>query len=66
MAPSVLLSPLIPIDFYTLVSVNRRATRKHRAQSINLHFSLLFISGADDPIGNLGKGVHQTVNDLKQ
>ena len=27
---------------------------------------MLFISGSDDPIGNFGKGIQQTVSDLEQ
>lgn len=58
--------PFTHNGFYTLVSVNRRATRKHWGQSIDPHFPLLFVSGADDPIGNFSKGVRLTVGDLEQ
>lgn len=58
--------PFTHNGFYTLVSVNQRATRRHWAKTIDPHFPLLFVSGADDPIGNFGKGVRQTVKDLEQ
>lgn len=63
--------PLCGVDFtnngfYTLFSAVLRATDKDWAKNIATNFPILFISGADDPIGNFSKGVKKTVNDLQQ
>ncbi|MCL1670629.1 alpha/beta fold hydrolase [Elizabethkingia ursingii] len=52
--------------FYTLLSVNVKATDRHWAKTLPHTFPMLFISGSDDPIGNFGKGIQQTVSDLEQ
>lgn len=51
--------------FYALLSLNVKSTKKNWAKNIDHDFPLLFISGADDPIGNYGKGVTETVSNLK-
>ncbi|WP_407483911.1 alpha/beta fold hydrolase [Elizabethkingia meningoseptica] len=52
--------------FYTLLCLNVQATKRHWAKSLPEDFPLLFISGTDDPIGNFGKGIIQTVTDLER
>ncbi|MGN7865820.1 alpha/beta fold hydrolase [Chryseobacterium sp. 22458] len=51
--------------FYTLFSIYKKATSRNWAASISLSFPLLFVSGQNDPIGDFGKGVMHTVNNLK-
>ena len=50
--------------FYTVVSLVDRAAKKTWADSISRSFPLLFISGAEDPIGNFGKDILRIVDDL--
>src|SRR5690625_2977301 len=38
--------------FYTVVSLVDKATKKTWADSISRNFPMLFVSGAEDPIGN--------------
>ncbi|WP_226388905.1 alpha/beta fold hydrolase [Penaeicola halotolerans] len=52
--------------FATLFNLVSKATQKNWASKINKRFPFLFISGEQDPIGNFGKGVIQTVNDHQQ
>ena len=57
----------IPFSFngyHTLVSVNKRATEHEWAHNIRRDFPMLYVSGSEDPIGNFGRGVLQTTNDL--
>lgn len=56
--------PFANNGFYTLISVNKRATKKRWAKNISRDFPMLFVSGADDPIGNFGKGITQTTTQL--
>lgn len=58
--------PFTNNGFYTLVKVNQKATKKHWAKSINKNFPMLFVSGAEDPIGDFGKGIQQSTRDLKE
>ena len=51
--------------FYTLFTVYKRATTRNWAASISLSFPFLFVSGQNDPIGDFGKGVTLTINNLK-
>lgn len=51
--------------FYTLFTIYKKATARHWASSISQSFPLLFVSGQNDPIGDFGKGVMHTVNNLK-
>ncbi len=51
--------------FYALFSIYKKATARNWAQTIPKSFPFLFISGQNDPIGNFGKGVTQTVENLK-
>lgn len=57
--------PFTNNGYKTLIELNVDATKRDWAKAIRRKFPLFFISGADDPIGNFGKGIHQTVNDLK-
>jgi len=51
--------------FYTLFSVMETATARDWSKSISQDFPFIFISGADDPVGDFSKGVQSTVNNLK-
>lgn len=51
--------------YYTLFSLYAKATKKYWAKTISKTLPFLFLSGEEDTIGNFGKGVKQTVNDLK-
>ncbi|WP_172276626.1 alpha/beta fold hydrolase [Chryseobacterium sp. LAM-KRS1] len=52
--------------FYALFKLYKKATKRNWANPISKSFPFLFVSGKNDPIGNFGKGVMQTVNNLKQ
>lgn len=52
--------------FYTLLTLNVNATKKDWATPIAKDYPLLFVSGSEDPIGNFGKGVEKTVEDLRK
>lgn len=61
--------PLCGVDFtnngfYTLLSLIACATKKNWHESIAKDFPLFLVSGALDPVGNFGKGVQQTYDDL--
>lgn len=51
--------------FYTLFTVYKKATTRNWASSISKSFPFLFVSGQNDPIGDFGKGVMHTVDNLK-
>ena len=51
--------------FYTLFKIYKRATKSNWADEISKSLPFLFISGQNDPIGNFGKGVMETINNLK-
>lgn len=51
--------------FYTLFTIYKKATARNWAAPISKSFPFLFVSGQKDPIGDFGKGVMQTVNNLK-
>ena len=51
--------------FYGLISMNVKATRSNWAAHIPRTLPLLFVSGAEDPIGDFGKGVEKTVKALR-
>lgn len=57
--------PFTNNGFYTLFSLMQQATKRNWAKHIPKSLSLLFVSGEDDSVGNYGKGVTKTVNDLK-
>ncbi|MGG1923771.1 alpha/beta fold hydrolase [Chryseobacterium sp.] len=51
--------------FYTLFTVYKKATARNWAAPISKSFPFLFVSGQNDPIGDFGKGVMHTVDNLK-
>lgn len=51
--------------FYTLFKIYKKATKRTWAAPISKNLPFFFVSGQDDPIGNFGKGVMETVNNLK-
>lgn len=52
--------------FFTLLSLVNQATKRNWSENISAAFPMLFVSGQDDPIGNFGKGVQQTVDNLEK
>ncbi len=52
--------------FYGLISVNVEATKSNWAESLPKNLPLLFVSGANDPIGDFGKGVAKTAQALRE
>ncbi|WP_292009630.1 alpha/beta fold hydrolase [Chryseobacterium sp.] len=52
--------------YYALFSIYKKATSRNWAKNIPTSFPFLFISGENDPIGDFGKGVKQTVNNLQK
>lgn len=57
--------PFTNNGFYTLISLNKQATKRDWTKNISKEFSFLFLSGEDDPIGDFGKGVQKTVAQMK-
>jgi len=57
--------PFTNNGFYTLFSLMEIATAKDWSKSISKDFPLMFVSGADDPVGDFGKGVQDTVEKLQ-
>lgn len=51
--------------FYALFSIYKKATARNWAHTIPKSLPFLFVSGQNDPIGDFGKGVTQTVENLK-
>lgn len=58
--------PFTVNGFYTLINLNIQAIKKNWAKAIPQSLPIYFVSGADDPIGDFGKGVLQSYEDLKQ
>ena len=52
--------------FYTLLSLNVKATQRNWANVVSKKLPFLFVSGANDPIGDFGKGVSKTVENMKK
>ncbi|MBP2280399.1 alpha-beta hydrolase superfamily lysophospholipase [Psychrobacter sp. PL19] len=50
--------------FMTLFSLMKMGLNKGWATTITKDFQLLFVSGENDPIGNMGRGVRNIVSDL--
>lgn len=57
--------PFTNNGFYTLFSLMEIATSRDWAKSISREFPFMFVSGADDPVGDFGKGVQSTVDNLR-
>lgn len=51
--------------FKTLIELNMDATKTNWHQPLLKKFPMYFISGEQDPIGDFGKGIKKTVDDLK-
>lgn len=58
--------PFTNNGFHTLLTLNIQSTKTNWANNIRKDLPFLFVSGAEDPIGDFGKGVTQTVNHMKQ
>lgn len=58
--------PFTNNGFYALVSLNQQATERKWAEKLPKEFPFLFVSGADDPIGDFGKGVKKTVTQMQK
>lgn len=58
--------PFTHNGFHTLLMLNIRATKTNWAEKIARELPFLFVSGAEDPIGDFGQGVAQTVAQMKQ
>ena len=63
--------PLAGFDFtnngyMTLFNLMESALNKNWANTIAKDFPMLFISGKNDPIGNMGKGIDKIVNRLNE
>ena len=58
--------PFTNNGFYTLLTLNIQATKNKWAHTIPTNFPFLFVSGAEDPIGDFGKGVTKTVNRMQE
>ena len=52
--------------FFGLISINVEATKSNWAENLPKNMPLLFVSGANDPIGDFGKGVVKTVQALRE
>lgn len=52
--------------FMALMQLMNRGLHKQWATTIDKDFAMLFVSGEDDPIGNMGEGIHQLVERLQQ
>lgn len=63
--------PLAGFDFtnngyMTLFNLMESALNKNWANTIAKDFPMLFISGKNDPVGNMGKGIDKVVNRLNE
>lgn len=57
--------PFTNNGYAALMTLMAEGTGKHWADDIPTTLPLLFVSGKDDPIGQMGKGIPTIVNDLK-
>lgn len=51
--------------FYSLMTIMQQGTKKTWYITVPKALPLLFLSGADDPVGQMGKGVPRIITDLK-
>lgn len=58
--------PFTNNGFYTLLTLNVQSTKNNWAHAIRKDLPFLFVSGAEDPIGDFSKGVTKTVDRLKK
>lgn len=52
--------------FYSLMALMAEGTDKNWAEGVPKNLPILFVSGTDDPVGQMSKGVPNIVNDLQQ
>lgn len=52
--------------FYTLFSLMDQGLNKQWAATIDHDFPMLFVSGEEDPIGNMGKGIRKLTKRMKK
>ncbi|AEA46032.1 alpha/beta fold hydrolase [Fluviicola taffensis] len=58
--------PFTNNGFHTLLTLNIKSTRNDWASNISKKLPFLFVSGAEDPIGDFSKGVTKTVENMKK
>lgn len=58
--------PFTNNGFHTLLTLNIQSTKTDWAENISKELPFLFVSGAEDPIGNFGKGVAKTVKIMEE
>jgi alpha-beta hydrolase superfamily lysophospholipase len=58
--------PFTNNGFHTLLTLNVRSTKRDWAEKISRELPFLFVSGAEDPIGDFGKGVTETVKNMEK
>ncbi|WP_341906860.1 alpha/beta hydrolase [Fluviicola taffensis] len=58
--------PFTNNGFHTLLTLNVKSTKNDWADKISRELPFLFVSGAEDPIGDFGKGVTQTVENMQK
>ncbi len=58
--------PFTHNGFHTLLTLNVQSTKTNWADKISKKLPFLFVSGAEDPIGDFGKGVTQTVEQMNK
>lgn len=58
--------PFTNNGFHTLLTLNIQSTKNDWADKISKDLPFLFVSGAEDPIGNFGKGVTETVKNMEE
>lgn len=58
--------PFTNNGFHTLLTLTVRSTKNDWAENISKKLPFLFVSGAEDPIGNFGKGVSETVKNMEE
>lgn len=58
--------PFTHNGFHTLLTLNVQSTKTNWADAISKRLPFLFVSGAEDPIGDFGKGVTTTATNLKK
>lgn len=57
--------PFTNNGFHTLLNLNIQSTKRDWAENISRDLPFLFVSGAEDPIGDFGKGVATTVKNME-
>ena len=52
--------------FQTLFELIRRLQKQENLEKVPQNLPILMVSGAEDPVGDYGKGVHKACNSLKR